>query len=97
MITFRKTQTRPATDVKFLSRSDDLEFSATIDQFVAEGKILGTQDTLSEDQLTKTTLITFLDDETFLMFRHHPSVVRWGKNRKKHDFEHSILTDIDFV
>ena len=97
MITFRKTQTRPATDVEFLSPSDDLEFSATIDQFVADGKILELQDTLSEDQLTKTTLITFLDDETFLMFRHHPNVVRWIKDRKKHDFENSIFTDIDFV
>ena len=97
MITFRKTQTRPATDVEFLSPSDDLEFSATIDQFVAEGKILGTQDTLSEDQLTKTTLITFLDDETFLMFRHHPNVVSWIRARKQHDFKNAICTDIDFV
>lgn len=97
MITLRKTQTRPTLDVDFLPFSDDLEFCATIDQFVAEGKILEIQDTLSDDQLIKTTLIKFLDDETFLMFRHHPNVVSWINERKKHDFDKSITTDIDFL
>jgi hypothetical protein len=95
MITLRIIQTRPALDVEFLPES--LEYNATIDQFVAEGKIIEENDTLNEDQLTKTRLITFLDDETFLMFRHHPNVAPWIKQRKTYNREKSIFIDVDFI
>ena len=95
MITFRKIQTRPGLDVEFLPET--AEYHSIVDQFVAEGKILEKSVTLSEDQLVQTKLITFLDDETFLLFRHHPSIVSWVAKYKKHNFENSITADVDFV
>lgn len=95
MITFRKITTRPGLDVEFLPETP--EYHSILDQFVAEGKILEKNITLSEDQLTQTTLLTFLDDETFLMYRHHPNIVSWISQRKKYDFENSISTEIDFL
>lgn len=95
MITFRKISTRPSLDVEFLP--DTPEYQSVYDQFLAEGKILEKNIIYSEDQLTKTTLITFLDDESFLLYRHHPNTVSWISQRKKYEFENSISTEIDFL
>lgn len=95
MTTFRKIQIRPTVDIEFFPESE--EFITTLNQFVAEGKILNVSETLSEDQLTQTKLLTFIDDETFLLWRYHPSIVAFGALRRKYDFENSILTEMDFI
>lgn len=95
MITLRRISTRPSLDVEFFAENE--AYKSTLEEFKSSGKILNEQESFSEDQLTRTREITFLDDENFLFWRHHPNIVAWIKQRKKYEYENSIDTDVDFV
>jgi hypothetical protein len=95
MTIIRKIEIRPTVDIEFFVPNE--EFTAIVNQFTNDGKILNVDTTLSEDQLTRTKVITFKGDETFLMWRHHPEVRSYIAKYKKHNFENSIITDTDFI
>lgn len=72
-------------------------YATALEEFKASGKIISTNLNISDDKLTIIREITFLDDESHLFWRHNPNIVSWINQRKKHDAENGIITDLDFI
>ena len=95
MITLRRIMIRTNLATEFFNESAG--YNSALEEFKSSGKVISTQLTLSDDQLTITREITFLDDESHLFWRHNPNIVSWINQRKKYDAENGIITDLDFI
>jgi hypothetical protein len=95
MITLKIIMTRPTHEVEFFPETS--EYKSTLEEFKSSGKIISEKITLSDDLSTRIREITFSDDEDHIFWRHHPNIVAWINQRKKHDAENHIMTDIEFV
>lgn len=87
--TLTSIEKRPNKDVMFYNMSPS-ELEYRMQTFIKTGKILYSKSEVSEDKLTRTLIIIFVDKDTHLEYRNNPLITDFRQRKFRYNKERNI-------